>query len=237
LSAAPFVPHGEVVGIDHSLGMLEQARTQLASSYSSGVVRFRQMDAECLDIADHSFDAVTSLFALLHFPNPESAIHEMHRVLAPGGRVVIGVGQGAPLFSWHGLMQGARRARELVLIARKRVLRAPEFLQHLMREHGLEPSFDHPQHRVLPVGRMLREAGFRRVRAYWTGGCALLNADEFWRLQITFDSPSRIGLEKVSPQRITALKEDFLARCQEIQEKHGTLVYRYGAAVYVGRRV
>src|SRR6266567_861305 len=143
LRAAALAQNGRVFGIDHSAGMLEQASAKARRSGLSDAVAFRQMDAEQLEFPDRSFNAALSLYALFHFPDPLAAVREMHRVLRPGGRVVIGVGSRPSLFSWNGIVQGTRAAPERVAAASGRLLTAPQFLLHLMCEHGMEPDVEH----------------------------------------------------------------------------------------------
>ncbi len=50
---------------------------------------FRIADAERLDFPDNSFDVVYSHGVLHHTPDTAGAIHEIHRVLRPGGRAVV----------------------------------------------------------------------------------------------------------------------------------------------------
>ncbi|WP_435159653.1 class I SAM-dependent methyltransferase [Haladaptatus sp. DFWS20] len=42
-------------------------------------------DAERLPFADHTFDAVTCRIAAHHFPNPQTFVDEVSRILSPGG--------------------------------------------------------------------------------------------------------------------------------------------------------
>jgi ubiquinone/menaquinone biosynthesis C-methylase UbiE len=72
-----------VAGCDFSAGMLQQAaaRTQ--------AVRWLQGDATRLPFADGGFEAVTSTEAFHWFPDPDAALREFHRVLAPGGRLLV----------------------------------------------------------------------------------------------------------------------------------------------------
>jgi len=52
-------------------------------------VEFVRGDAERLQFADHSFDAVVANFAILHVGRPERATAEFTRVLSPGGKVAL----------------------------------------------------------------------------------------------------------------------------------------------------
>jgi ubiquinone/menaquinone biosynthesis C-methylase UbiE len=124
LRASSCLPSGRVIGIDHSPGMLEQARAKARRRGIGDAVSFRQMDAERLEFSDGSFDVVLSLYALLHFHEPLVALREMHRVLRPGGRIVIGVGRGPSLLSWNAVIEGVKRMRDLVGAARGRLLTA-----------------------------------------------------------------------------------------------------------------
>jgi demethylmenaquinone methyltransferase/2-methoxy-6-polyprenyl-1,4-benzoquinol methylase len=80
----PFVgPSGRVVGIDFSPAMLELARRREPG------VEFRLGDVTQLSEPDASVDAVTIGFGLRNLVDRATALREMHRVLRPGGRLVI----------------------------------------------------------------------------------------------------------------------------------------------------
>jgi SAM-dependent methyltransferase len=50
---------------------------------------FQVADAENLDFPDESFDVVYSHGVLHHTPDMDAAVHEIHRVLKPGGRAIV----------------------------------------------------------------------------------------------------------------------------------------------------
>lgn len=236
LRAVPFLTGGTIIGIDHSSGMLEQASAKARRSGLSDVVSFRQMDAEQLEFPERSFDVVLSLYALLHFPEPLLALRMMHRVLRPGGRIVIGVGTGPGLFSWDGLVQSTRRAADLVAAARGRLLTAPRFLHRLIREHKMAPDEKHQPHRRLRIGRILRQAGFERIQRHWQGCREELDPEEFWSVQVVYASRERIRLGEASAREIAALKQDFLERCRRVQMNNGKLIYPHAVMFYAATR-
>jgi demethylmenaquinone methyltransferase / 2-methoxy-6-polyprenyl-1,4-benzoquinol methylase len=74
-------PNGSaIVGVDASIGMLHSGRTQNAKVQGA---------AEAIPIRSQSFDALTIGFALRHFADLRGVFEECHRVLRPGGRVLI----------------------------------------------------------------------------------------------------------------------------------------------------
>jgi ubiquinone/menaquinone biosynthesis C-methylase UbiE len=77
---------GRVSGIDISEPLLAVAR-----GYCSHLswVEFRQADATQLPFPDHAFDAAIATQVLEFVRDVDAALSEIHRVLRPGGRVVI----------------------------------------------------------------------------------------------------------------------------------------------------
>jgi SAM-dependent methyltransferase len=67
---------------------LAPAMVALASRLHPGV-EFHEGSADQLPFDDASFDAVACAFGLGHFPEPERAVAEFARVLAPGRRVAL----------------------------------------------------------------------------------------------------------------------------------------------------
>ena len=81
---------GSVFGTDISENMVQTAR-RLASEHGYGNATFERFDAEAMSLEDASFDAALCALGLMYFPEPVSALREMHRLLAPGGRAAAAV--------------------------------------------------------------------------------------------------------------------------------------------------
>jgi arsenite methyltransferase len=77
---------GRVIGVDTSKDMLRLAEQRCADLPQ---VHLKQAQAETLPEEDQSFDAVVCVQVLLYLPDVPTALSEMHRVLRPGGRIVI----------------------------------------------------------------------------------------------------------------------------------------------------
>lgn len=72
-------PHS-IVGMDPSIGMLRSGRTESAKV---------QAPAEALPFASETFDRITIGFAMRHFSDLSIVFRECHRVLRPGGKLLI----------------------------------------------------------------------------------------------------------------------------------------------------
>lgn len=77
-------------GIDISGEMLEIAGKKIRENRKiSGKVTFIYGDAEKLPFPDSSYDMVVNRHLLWTLPHPEQALSEWHRVLKPGGKILI----------------------------------------------------------------------------------------------------------------------------------------------------
>lgn len=72
-----------VTGVDLSKEMVAIAKQKAPQA------EYRLADVERLPFGDASFDAVTCAFGVRNFVHLEQGLHEMLRVLKPGGRMVI----------------------------------------------------------------------------------------------------------------------------------------------------
>lgn len=76
----------DVVAADFSPGMIAEGRRRHGDIAN---LSFAQADATALPFADGEFDAVTISFGLRNVNDPRTALAEMLRVTAPGGRIVV----------------------------------------------------------------------------------------------------------------------------------------------------
>ena len=75
-----------LVATDFAAGMLRQAAKKCRKF---GNVVFRKADITHLKCKDNRFDKVVAGNVIHLLPNPEQALHELERVVKPGGRIII----------------------------------------------------------------------------------------------------------------------------------------------------
>ena len=80
---------GHVVLADINAAMLEHGRRRLVDAGIGGNVTLAQVDAEELPFAANTFDRVSIAIGLRNVTHKDTALAEMHRVLKPGGKVLI----------------------------------------------------------------------------------------------------------------------------------------------------
>ncbi len=74
--------------IDNSPGMVEVG-TQLAREYGFDNLHYQLGDIESVPLADQSVDLAMLSQALHHAQHPQTALSEAHRILRPGGQILI----------------------------------------------------------------------------------------------------------------------------------------------------
>jgi arsenite methyltransferase len=132
-------PDGLVHGVDVSESMLAIARHRRAVA-PAAPIEFQRADALALPFADSSFDAVLSTQVYEYVDDLPAALAEAHRVLSPGGRLLV-LDTDWDSIVWYSNDQSRMQ----------RVLAAWD-------EHLADP---HLPRRLL---RLLKDAGFESVR-------------------------------------------------------------------------
>lgn len=83
-----YYPHGaRITAIDFSGKMLDIARHKKSRKLID--VDLHVMDVESLEFADNCFDTVIASFVFCSVPSPRKGLKELHRVLKPGGQIVL----------------------------------------------------------------------------------------------------------------------------------------------------
>lgn len=128
----PFYPEGvRLTGVELSREMLGIARNLASRLGMQADLRFG--DAQRLDLPDASFDTVVFTLALCTIPDPARAVAEAHRVLRPGGRLLLLEHVRSPHFPVRALQRALEPLS--VRFQADHLLREP--LRHL-REQGFE---------------------------------------------------------------------------------------------------
>lgn len=89
IAIAAALPAVRVVGLDISAPMISRARPHVARCPDRERITLVQGDAMALPFPDASFDGVTGHSFLYLMPDRAKALSEAHRVLRPGGRLVL----------------------------------------------------------------------------------------------------------------------------------------------------
>lgn len=148
-------PGSRIVGSDISTGMMSFVLEKARKAGVEDRVTVEQGDCEDLPYADEEFDRVTCAFGVRNFEHKEKGLEEMHRVLKPGGKVVI-LELSVPGNPFIAVLYGL-------------------YLKHLLPFIGGMISGEKAAYKYLPASvyafpkpeafsRMLEEAGFREVR-------------------------------------------------------------------------
>jgi ubiquinone/menaquinone biosynthesis C-methylase UbiE len=198
---------GHVTGIDLAEGM---ARATQAEIDRRGIVNAsaRQMDAEHLDFADKTFDAVLCGFSLQFFPDLPRALGEFRRVLKPGGTLAVSTwGDDDPAWEWF---DDLRKRYGASLRLASNSLDTPDKVTAALERGGF-------------VDVSVRERVLDEV---------FVDEEEWWNVEWSISG--REGLERLGPEQLAALKNDAFAHMQSQRTKRG-FAYRLMAFLATAR--
>ncbi|TWT45576.1 Demethylmenaquinone methyltransferase [Phycisphaerae bacterium RAS1] len=88
-----------LVGLDFSAAMVGRAAEKIAAD-GADKLHVVNGDAERLPFADGAFDIVTCCNSFHHYPQQRAAVREFHRVLRPGGRLILVDGFRDNVIGW-----------------------------------------------------------------------------------------------------------------------------------------
>ena len=129
---------GEIVGVDHSPKLLDEARRRTAAEGLADGVEYRVGNACELDLPDAGFDIILAHTLLSHVAQPLTVVREAQRVVRPGGVVAIFDGDYASLTFAYPDLGLARRVEDALLELFVNSPRVMRDLPRLLRQAGLE---------------------------------------------------------------------------------------------------
>jgi demethylmenaquinone methyltransferase/2-methoxy-6-polyprenyl-1,4-benzoquinol methylase len=145
---------GLVVLTDINAAMLERGRVRLVDDGAIGNLGYAQADAERLPFADASFDCVTIAFGLRNVTDKDAALASMHRVLRPGGRLLV-LEFSRPVAPGLAPVYDAYSFKVLPLLGRL-VARDADSYRYLAESIRMHPDQE-------TLKGMMERAGFERV--------------------------------------------------------------------------
>ena len=89
LLAPKVTKSGHIIVGDINQEMLDVGKDRLIDAGLYGLVTTQQMNAEELPFEEDTFDLITMAFGLRNVTNQQKALNDMHRVLKPGGKLMV----------------------------------------------------------------------------------------------------------------------------------------------------
>jgi demethylmenaquinone methyltransferase / 2-methoxy-6-polyprenyl-1,4-benzoquinol methylase len=104
IELARAAPERTVAGVDQSAEMLAAGRARVERAGLAGRIELEEGRAEALPFGDAEFDALTFTYLLRYVDDPAATMHELARVVRPGG-VVAMLEFGLPRGIWRPLWE------------------------------------------------------------------------------------------------------------------------------------
>ena len=182
---------GAVAGLDVNPGMLAVARSATPPGM---LIEWHEASAEGMPLPDASFDVVLCQMGLQFMPDKPAALREMHRVLAPGGRLILNVPGPTPrLFA----IMGEALARHIGT-------EAAGFVNHVFSLHD-----------TAELQNLINGAGFRDGSAKADTKPLRLPAPEEFLWHYVHSTPLAGIVAQVDDERRASLERDVVAKWQE----------------------
>ncbi|MCB0124765.1 MAG: methyltransferase domain-containing protein, partial [Caldilineaceae bacterium] len=143
---------GKITAVVLSDHLVASARQLAAREGVADQIDFRVGDSRSLDLPDDSFDAVVAHTLVSHVDQLAETLHEIARVVRPGGFVGIFDGDYASLTFSHPDAQQGQRYDELIISAVITQPRAMRRMPHLLAAAGLDLTV-HFAYVVTDIGR------------------------------------------------------------------------------------
>jgi ubiquinone/menaquinone biosynthesis C-methylase UbiE len=192
--AAYVAPGGEVIGVDFSRAMVDEAiRRQVDPDLP---VTFEHGDAQALRFKSGSFDRCWTERMLCHLSNPAAALAEMVRVVRPGGLVaVVDIDAGGTMIDHPdqpitvAFLDAMWAQSKTPWVGRqfRRLLTEAGLVDVVLRPKVVEISYTMLEPIMGPIGRAVVAAGSISSEAFasWTQDLADADADGIFFMALT----------------------------------------------------
>lgn len=187
---------GQVIGVDISTGMLEQARRKIEAARLKNI-ELLEADAETVDFPDNSFDRVLCCSSLAYLRNIPATLRRWYRFLKPQGLIVFNG------FAETAFIEGVI----LIKVAKK---------------YGINLIFNQPTGTVEKCYALLDDAGFEdiEVKTDQLGGNVSFKPDtEKW--ERTLKNPLSLPLKELSAEQLEQVKMDYFAELEGLVTDKG----------------
>jgi ubiquinone/menaquinone biosynthesis C-methylase UbiE len=213
LEAAQLVgAQGQVIGIDISTGMIEQAKQKVKTLGLSNI-EFQLADGEALNFPENSFDCIFCSSALIWMSDLLGVLRHWHQLLKPGG-----------LLCFHAFADTAFVGGVVA--------------QRVLEKHGVSLLFSKPTGTIEKCHNLLQQAGFVEIdiKTEQDGGyLSLESAKGMWAGNASVPAPGQHPnpLSQLSTEQLTQARVEFDAELETLQTEQGvwndiTIFYTFG---------
>jgi SAM-dependent methyltransferase len=200
LAAQQVGPTGTVAGLDVNPGMLAVARSVVHSESS---IKWHEASADKMPLPDSSFDAVLCQMGLQFMPDKSTALSEMHRVLKPGGRLILNVPGPTPRpFAFMG-----------EALARHIGPEASGFVSHVFSLHD-----------TTELQTLVRGAGFPIAATQAETKPLRLPAPQEFFWQYVHSTPMAAVVAQAGEDSCASLERDVVSKWQEFVADGGMMI-------------
>ncbi|NHC34847.1 class I SAM-dependent methyltransferase [Scytonema millei] len=187
---------GQVVGIDLSQNMLEQARQKIANTDLNNI-NLRQEDAEKFSFGDNSFDTAICASGIFFLSDMLAGLREWWRVIKPGGTVVLSSFSKMAFEPMAETISAQIQAYEVPSPSSREQIDTPEKCFNIMQAASFEK-----------IELQIEQLGY-----------FLSSLDEWWEL--VWNAGFRIRLSQIPTEKIEQFKVEHLAAIAKFMTDKG----------------
>lgn len=218
LTACKILPLGKVTSIDFSEKMVAIANE---NAQQHGIRKYQSQVAEVSDMPfkNNSFDDIICRFGMMFFPDIQGSIHEMMRVLKPGGKSAVAV--------WAAPEQNSFLTLLGMTVAEK--LRLPKPLPDTP---GIF-RFAKPGH----LSGLFKDAGFVDVtESNINGEIAYDSFEQYWEVSTDVAGPIMEVMKNEPADVIADIKQLVFNKAKNLIRKEGKICVEWKAIVITGAK-